>query len=93
MEEFLVDDDQREAAVVHLESEHARGAFDSAELERRTTNARAARTVAELLAATADPTATSLSAPSSTGHRNRMALVAGLAVAVVLLLVVVANLL
>jgi hypothetical protein len=79
--------------VVHLESEHARGALDRAELERRTADVRAARTVAELLAATADPSVAGLPAPSTNGHRNRMALVAGVAVAVVLLLLVVANLL
>jgi len=85
MDEFPVDDEQREAALAHLDAEHARGAFDAAELERRTADARAARTVADLLAATADPGIARLPGPSPDAHRNGLALVAGVAVAVVLL--------
>lgn len=90
MEEFEVDDQQREAALAHLRDEHAHGAFDQAELDRRTTEVRLARTVAQLLAATADPSIAELSPPSV--HQSRVALLAGILVAVVLGLVVLAKL-
>ena len=92
MEEFEVDDQQREAALAHLRDEHARGAFDQAELDRRTTEVRLARTVAQLLAATADPSIAELSPPSEIGHQSPVALLAGMLVAVVLGLVVLAKL-
>ena len=92
MEEFEVDDQQREAALAHLRDEHARGAFDQAELDRRTTEVRLARTVAQLLAATADPSIAELSRPSEIVHQSRVALLAGMLVAVVLGLVVLAKL-
>ncbi len=93
MDEFPVDDQQREAAVAHLAAEHARGAFDAAELQRRTADVRVSRTVAQLLAATADPTATDVSAPSPAAQQNRLAIGAGLVVAFVLLLVVLSQVL
>lgn len=92
MEEYPVDDQQREAAVAHLAEEHARGAFDLAELERRTTGARSARTVAELLAATADPADTSPTTRPATAPANRVALLTGIGVAVVLVLVILSHL-
>jgi hypothetical protein len=88
MDEFPVEDEQREAALAHLASEHAHGALDAAELDRRTTDVRAARTVAELLTATADPAIARLSAPSPDTHRNGVALVIGMVAAVVLLVLV-----
>ena len=60
MEEYQLEDEQRERAVAYLEQEHARGVFDDAELARRTTEVRSARTVAQLLAATADPAVAAL---------------------------------
>jgi len=92
VEEFEVDDAQRDAAVAHLESEHARGAFDSAELERRIREVRAARTVAQLLNATSDPTIGQLSEPSEARHTNRVALLAGSLVAIVLFFVLLSKL-
>jgi Domain of unknown function (DUF1707) len=86
MEEPTVDDRQRDAAVAHLVAEHAGGVLDPAELARRTASVRAAQTVAELLAATADPAVEALG-PSPAAHLNRLALGAGVLVAVVLLLV------
>lgn len=91
MEEFEVDDHQREAALAHLRDEHARGAFDQAELERRAADVRQARTVAQLLAATADPSIAELSPPSVVAHQSRVALLAGVLVAVVLGLVILAK--
>jgi hypothetical protein len=85
MDEFPVDDDQREAALAHLASEHARGALDADELARRTTDVRAAHTVAELLTATADPAIARLAGPSADRHRNGVAVIAGMVVAVVVL--------
>jgi CHASE3 domain sensor protein len=92
VEEFEVDDQQREAALAHLRAEHARGAFDQAELERRTTEVQQASTVAQLLAATADPSIARLSPPSAVAHQSRVALLAGILVAVVLGLVVLSRL-
>ena len=60
MEEYQLEDEQRGRAVAYLEQEHARGVFDDAELARRTTEVRSARTVAQLLAATADPAVAAL---------------------------------
>ena len=93
MHEFELEDQQREAAVAYLRDEHARGAFDAAELERRTSAAQQARTVAELLAATA-PVAPldSGSSASPVAKPNSVALIAGIAVAIVLLLVAVNQL-
>lgn len=91
MDEFEVEEPQREAALAHLRDEHARGAFDQAELERRTTEVRQARTVAQLLAATADPSIAELSPPSEVAHQSRVALLAGLLVAFVLVLVLLAK--
>jgi hypothetical protein len=71
----------------------ARGAFDQAELERRTAEVRQARTVAQLLAATADPSIAELSPPSAVAHQSRVALLAGVLVAVVLALVILAKVL
>jgi Domain of unknown function (DUF1707) len=94
MEEFPVDDEQREAALAHLDAEHAHGAFDAAELQRRTTDVRAARTVAQLLAATADPAVAELAAPPSpAAQQYRLALVAGIPVAVVLALLMLVKVL
>lgn len=93
MDEFPVDDQQREAAVEHLATEHARGAFDAVELQRRTAEVRASRTVAQLLAATSDPAAAAVTTPSPAVQQNRMALGAGLVVALVLVLVVLSQLL
>jgi len=92
VEEFEVDDQQRAAALAHLRDEHARGAFDQAELDRRTTEVQLSRTVAQLLAATADPSIAELSPPSVIAHQSRVALLAGMLVAVVLGLVVLAKL-
>ncbi len=90
--EFLVDDQQREAAVTHLQGEHARGSFDHAELARRTAAAREARTVSELLAATAEPTATTPPSQRPRVRTSVLALLAGLAVAVVLALLLLSRL-
>jgi hypothetical protein len=92
VEEFEVDDRQREAALAHLRDEHARGVLDQTELDRRTTEVRLARTVAQLLAATADPSIGELSPPSAIAHQSRLALLAGMLVAVVIGLVVLAKL-
>lgn len=92
MEDYEVGDQQREAALAHLRDEHARGAFDQAELDRRTTEVQLARTVSQLLAATADPAIDELSPPSVVAHQSRVALFAGLLVAAVLGLVVLAKL-
>jgi hypothetical protein len=93
MDEFPVDDQQREAAVKHLTAEHARGAFDSVELQRRTAEVRASRTVAQLLAATTDPSVSAVTTPSPAVQQNRLALGAGLVVAFVLVLVVLSQVL
>lgn len=92
MEEYEVDDRHRGAALAYLRDEHARGAFDQAELDRRTTEVERAHTVAQLLAATADPSIDELSPPSVVAHQSRVALFAGLLVAVVLGLVMLAKL-
>jgi hypothetical protein len=91
VDEFPIDDQQREAAVAHLASEHARGAFDAAELQRRTDAVRVSHTVSQLLAATAEPTSTGGSMPSAAAQQNRMALIAGVVVAVILGLVVLSQ--
>ncbi len=93
MDEFEVEDQQREAALAYLRDEHARGAFDVAELERRTSDAQQARTVAELLAATATvpPIGTGPS-PTAVAKPNSLALIAGIGVAILLLLVLVTRL-
>jgi hypothetical protein len=52
---------------------------------------RQARTVAQLLAATADPSIAELSPPSVVAHQSRVALLAGVLVAVVLGLVILAK--
>jgi hypothetical protein len=91
MDEFPVEDEQREAAVAHLASEHARGALSVDELARRTADARAARTVAELLAATADPAVSELPEPAT--NHNRVALLAGILLAVVVGLLVLSKVL
>lgn len=92
MDEFAVDDQQREAAVGHLNAEHARGAFDRAELERRTAAVRSARTVSELLAATAEPTAAAPTSQRPAVRTSVLALLAGLAVAVALAVLVFTRL-
>jgi len=92
VEEFEVDDAQRDAAVAHLEAEHVRGAFDQPELERRTHEVRAARTVAQLLNATSDPAIGQLSEPSEARHTNRVALLAGSLVAILLFFVLLSKL-
>ena len=92
MDEFPVDDQQREAAVQHLTAEHERGAFDRAELLRRTAEVHAAQNVAQLLAATADPAVTDVSAPSPAAQQNRLALGAGIVVAIILVLAVLSQL-
>ena len=92
MDEFPVDDQQREAAKAHLAAEHARGAFDLAELHRRTAAVEVSVTVAQLLAATADPAVTDVSAPSPAAQQNRLALGAGIVVAIILVLAVLSQL-
>jgi hypothetical protein len=92
MDEFLIDEDQREAALAHLGQEHARGALDSSELERRTTGVRTARTVAELLAATADPPEAIPASRQPAVRTGVVALVAGLAVAVLLAAIIFSRL-
>lgn len=92
MDEFPVDDRQRDAAVAHLTAEHARGAFDVVELHRRTAAVQASATVAQLLAATADPSATEVSGPSPAAQQNRLAIGAGIVVAVILALAVLSQL-
>ncbi len=89
MEEYQLEDEQRERAVAYLEQEHARGVFDDAELARRTTEVRSARTVAQLLAATADPAVAALEPTSRAVPTNRSALVAGLLVAVLVVVLLV----
>ena len=92
VEEYEVDDQHREAALAHLRDEHARGAFDQAELDRRTTEVQQAHTVAQLLAATADASIDELRPPSVVAHQSGVALFAGLLVALVLGLVMLAKL-
>ncbi len=92
MDEFPVDDQQREAALAHLASEHASGVFDTAELHRRTAEVKASVTVAQLLAATADPAVTDVSTPSPAAQQNRLALGAGIVVAIILVLAVLSQL-
>ena len=76
----------------YLAAEHARGAFDAAELQRRTADVRASQTVAQLLAATAEPAVARVSATSSAVQENRLALVAGMVVVVVLVAVILSRL-
>jgi hypothetical protein len=92
MSEFEVEEQQRDAAVAYLRDEHARGAFDVVELERRTAAATRARTVAELLAATAPAPEVSQSSARPIARTNTLALVGGIAVAVVLILLVLSRL-
>jgi hypothetical protein len=92
MSEFEVGDEQREAAVAYLRDEHTRGAFDFIELERRTTAANQARTVAELLAATAPAQEVGHPSAKPVARNNTLALVGGVAVAVLLILVVLSRL-
>ena len=92
MDQSEVDDQQREAALSYLAAEHARGAFDAAELQRRTADVRASQTVAQLLAATAEPAVASVSATSSAVQENRLALVAGVLVVAVLVAVILSRL-
>jgi hypothetical protein len=102
MDEFPVDDGgpiddaNRDAAVAHLVDEHARGAFDLAELQRRTEAVRAATTVAGLLAATAEAPSVTTTATDPVRQplvRNSvLALVAGLLVAFLLGAVVISRL-
>jgi hypothetical protein len=90
MEEYQLEDEQRDRAVAYLEQEHARGVLDDAELARRTTDVRSARTVAQLLAATADPAVQALEPQPRAVPGNRSALIAGLLVAALVVLLVVA---
>ncbi len=92
MDEYQLEDEQRERAVAYLEQEHARGVFDDAELARRTAEVRSARTVAQLLAATADPAVRPSSPRPRATPTNRYALLAGLLLAVVVLLVAASRL-
>ena len=92
MDEFLIDEEQREAALAHLGQEHARGALDSLELERRTTGVQTARTVAELLAATADPPVATPASRQPVVRTSVVALIAGLAVAFLLVAIVSSRL-
>jgi hypothetical protein len=92
VEDFEVDDHQREAALAHLRDEHTRGVLDQAELECRTAEVERAHTVAQLLSATADPSISELRPPSEVAHQSRVALLAGVLVAVVLGLVLLAKL-
>jgi DUF1707 SHOCT-like domain len=90
MEEYQLEDEQRERAVAYLEQEHARGALDEVELTRRTAEVRSARTVAQLLAATADPAVQALEPKPRAVPGNRSALLVGLLVAALVLLLLVA---
>ncbi len=92
MDEYQLEDEQRERAVAYLEQEHARGVFDDVELARRTAEVRSARTVAQLLAATADPAVQALEPTPRATPTNRYALLAGLLLAVVVLLVAASRL-
>jgi hypothetical protein len=79
--------------VAYLRDEHARGAFDLVELGRRTEAVTSARTVAELLAATAPEPATGHPTPRPVRTRtNTLALVAGIAFAILVALVVLGRL-
>ena len=90
--DFPITDEQRQAAVNYLDGEVARGTMQPVEAERRKQLARAASTVAELLAATVVDESPAPAPIRSSGRTNVLALLLGLVVAVLLLVTVVPKL-
>jgi hypothetical protein len=93
--DFPVDDQQRQAAVNHLEGEFARGVLDAEQLATRKSAVLGSTTVAQLLAATAAEPVTA-AAPSTgtvpTRRTNVLALVAGVAAGALILVLVASRL-